>query len=365
MPIQPYGSGAPGIYDPKTGAPAMARDTRATAYGRDTAWNPELQRGRALSGGFGQQYGGAFGMQRDMYNRFGQMAAGAGPSLAQGQLQAGMADAGRAATQQMLQARGGNAAGAQMAATGMQANMGGQAAVAAANLRQQEMLGAMSAQAGMANQMAGQSLQGQLGMEGMYQGALQSQLEANLGGRQQRLDERNARIERAQGIKGMILPDLSDMRSKTDIQPTQTGAQTAGGILGMLGGKAAALGPLIALSDERAKQNVAPTSASEVVGNLDAASYEYKPGFGQEPGRNLGVMAQDLGAAYPPAVGQGPDGLQYIDMAKAGALTLAATVEQEKRLRALEQMLGGGAFGGAAQQGSSLGYRAHGTAEGF
>lgn len=348
---------------------------RFSSYGRDVPFNPALQRGEGLSEGFGQDYQAALGMQRDMYGQFGQMAAGQGPSLAQAQLQQGMAMASQGATQQMLNARGGNAAGAQMAGASIGASMGGQAAMGAAALRQQEQLAAMQAQAGMASQMAGQGLQGRLGMEGLYQGALGAQLDANLQARGMADARHNQDIERAKGIKSMFLPDLSDVRSKQDIQPTAaatpSATDTMGSVGGLLGGKAggllSTLGPLIALSDVRTKTGVEPTSASEVMGQLDPTSFEYKPGFGQPPGRNLGVMAQDLGAAYPPAVGQGPDGLQYIDQAKAGALTLAATAEQEQRIRRLEAALAGMASplqtAAARPMPSDTLYRIHGTSE--
>lgn len=338
---------------------------RYTDYGREAATNPAMQRMEGIGAGFGQDYQSALAMQGQMYNQFGQMAAGQGPSLAQAQLQQGMGMASQAATQQMLAARGGNAAGAQMAGASIGSAMGGQAAMASAALRQQEQLAAMQAQAGMAGQMAGQGLQGQLGMEGLYQGALGSQLDANLAGRQLRNENQMQRLERGKMIKSFFLPDLSDVRSKTGIEPTQSGAQQAGGILGALG--LGGIGSLVALSDERSKMDIAPTSASEVMGQLDPASFEYKPGFGQPPGRNLGVMAQDLGAAYPPAVGEGPDGLQYIDQAKAGALTLAATAEQEQRIRRLEAALAGMASplqtAAARPMPSDTLYRIHGTSE--
>lgn len=322
------------------GAGGKLYQGRYTDYGREAPFNPAMQRMEGLGAGFGQDYQAALGQQGQMFDQYGQMAAGQGPSLAQAQLQEGMGMASQAATQQMLNARGGNAAGAQMAGATIGASMGGQAAMASAALRQQEQLAAMQQQAALANQMAGQGLQGQMGMEQLYQGALGQQLDANLAGRQLRNEGQMQRLERGKMIKSFFLPDLSDPRAKTGIEPTQpSGAQKAGGILGALG--LGTIGSLVALSDVRSKTNIAPTSASEVMGQLEPATYEYKPGFGQPPGRNVGVMADDLGAAYPQAVGQGPDGLLYIDQAKAGALTLAASAEQEKRIRMLEAALAG------------------------
>src|SRR5512138_554539 len=164
---------------------------RYTDYGRESRNNPAFRRMEGLGAGFGQQYGGAFQQQRDMYNQFGQMAAGQGPSLAQDQLMRGVGQASQMATGAALGARGGNVSGGQMAAANVGATMGAQAAMDSAALRQQEQIAAMSAQAGMANQMAGQSLQGQLGMEGLYQGALGQQLDANLRARELRNQQQN------------------------------------------------------------------------------------------------------------------------------------------------------------------------------
>lgn len=338
-------------------------DMRSTAYGRDVAFNPQLQRMEGQSGAFGQQYGGALGQQQGVFAKYGQMAAGGGPSLAQSQLQGGMAVANRSAVQNAMQARGGNAAGAVNAATTASTSLGGQAATQAAMLRQQEQMMAMEGQAGMANQMAQQGLQGQLGMESLYQGALGQQLDANLAGRQLRTEERGAKLDRAKGIKGMILPDLgSDERIKTGIKPSgqgggtseagANGIQTASGVLGALGGTLGKLAPLIALSDENAKKNIVPGNlqASQAVGELNSSEFEYKAGYGQPAGRRFGVMAQDMQQAYPQAVVDTPQGLG-INVAQGLGLNLAATSEQEQRLRKIEAAMGQrqqGVFGGGA-----------------
>lgn len=359
----PHGApGAVGIYPGQVGA--------FNEYGRDVPFNPALQRTQGLSEGFGGQYAGALASQQGVFNQFGQMAAGQGPSLAQSQLQQGMGQASQAATQQMLNARGGNAAGAQAAAAQIGSSMGGQAAMAAAQLRQQEQLAAMQAQAGMANQMAAQGLQGQIGMEGFNQAALQAQLEANMGKRQMQYDEKGNRIERARGIKGMILPDLSDERAKTNILPTQnrpneqTGAQKAGGILGSLGGIGSLIGPLVALSDEEAKQDIRPgnLSASQAVGAMNPYSWEYKSGYGPA-GRQLGPMAQEVEQVYPGAV-QTIGGLKHVDVGRMTGLNTAALSEQirmnderDQKIAGLEAMLASvaGPGGAASQDSFSLG----------
>ena len=330
-------------------------------FGRDVPFNPALQRGEGLSEGFGQQYGGAFQQQQGLFDQYGRMAAGQGPSLAQDQLQRGLGEGRAMATQAALSARGGNSAGGQFAAAGVAANMGGQAAMNAAALRQQEQMMAMGAQGQLAGQMAGQSLQGQLGMEQLYQGALGQQLDANMAAKQQRLDERSAQIERAKATKSMFIPDLSsDENLKQDIigtdnatqqaQQGKTGAQTASGILGALGGTLGKVAPLVALSDENSKKHIAPGNlqASQAVGDMGSYEFEYKAGYGQPAGRRFGVMAQEMERVYPQAVIDTPQG-KGIDVAQGLGLNLAATSEQERRLRMLEQQMG--VAGGQRQQG--------------
>lgn len=326
-------------------------------YGQH-AGQPAFERMKSMSGGFGGQYSGAFGLQRDMYNQYGQMAAGQGPSLAQAQLQQGMGAASQAATQQMLQARGGNAAGGQLGAATIGSSMGGQAAMNAAALRQNEQMMAMSAQGQLAGQMAGQSLQGQLGMEGLYQGALGNQLAADvqyrLGARGLREQERMGHNQRVRGnvdaaTLGLGGGDLlSDMRAKQNVSPTtgayagyqNPGLAQAGDEIGNSGEAKIGLGSILGiaglLSDERAKQNVVPGNlqASDAMSELQPISFEYKAGYGPG-GRRFGVAAQDMQRAYPQAVIDTPQGMG-IDVPQGLGLNLAATAEHERRLRELE-----------------------------
>jgi hypothetical protein len=371
-------------------------------WGRDVG-NPANTRLQGQAAGFGQDYQGALAQQGAMYDQFGQMAAGQGPSLAQSQLQQGMNQAQQAAVQSALAARGGNAAGGQAAAMQAATAFGGQAAVQSAQLAQQEQIAAMQAQAGMANQMAGQGLQGQLGLEGMYQQNLgmqyQGDIDYRLGSRNARANERMGHNQRIRGNVGGatlgIAGDssggvMSDVVAKKNIEPAsgvllrqpepyqgagavdpysmdeinamrgpqsagrsqidpnnkwlQAGQQQGGGlgkVLGLVG----------LLSDERTKRNISPgnLSASQAVGSLDPYTFEYESGLGQPAGRHIGVMAQDLEQVAPQAVSTGPDGLKRIDTAQATGLTLAASAEQaqrqqeqEERLRMLEGMLAGG-----------------------
>lgn len=345
-------------------------------WGRDSATNPEMQRLGGLAGQFGDQYGAALGQQQASYNAFGQMAAGNGPSLAQSQLAAGMQQANRAAVQQSMMARGGNAAGGQLAAMQAGTQMGGQAAMGAAQLAQQEQIAAMQAQAGMANQMAGQGLQGQSTMEGMYQGNLgaqyQGDIDYRLGSRGLREQERSGHNQRIRGNVGAgtlgAAGDnsggvLSDERAKKNIEPANAGriqasnpyanysnpaAGEAGGIIGGNLGKIIGLAGL--LSDERAKHDVRPgnLAASQAVGALDPYTFEYEAGYGQPGGQQVGIMAQDLERVAPQAVMDTPQG-KMVNTAQGTGLALAASADHEDRLRRVEEGLGGG---GLAAMGS-------------
>lgn len=345
-------------------------------YGRDVVLqNPEMQRLLGSGQSFGQDYQGALGQQRDVYNQYGLMAQGQGPSLVQSQLQAGMGEAERSAVQAAQQARGGNAAGGQLAAANAATAMGGQAATAAAALQAQEQQAAMAAQAGLAGQMAGQSQAGQMGMEQLRGNALQGQLQSDtayrLGSRDARLQERKMGME---WYKASPLGLISDERRKQNIVPasseqihganpyatipeatdpqsdpygTARGLQAAGDVLGSteggsgLGELVGTIGGLVALlSDERTKRNIVPgnLAASQAVGSLDPYTFQYEAGLDPTGQQRTGVMAQDLEAVAPQAVVDTPQG-KAINTAEATGLNLAATADQEKRLRGLEGAL--------------------------
>jgi hypothetical protein len=341
-------------------------------WGRDAS-NPEMQRLQGLAGQFGGQYGTALGQQQQSFDAFGRMAAGGGPSMAQSQLAAGMQQANRAAVQASMQARGGNAAGGQLAAMQAATQLGGQAAVQSAQLAQQEQIAAMQAQAGMANQMAGQGLQGQMGMEGLYQGNLgaqyQGDIDYRLGSRGLREQERSGHNQRIRGNIGTgtlgaagdsSAGVLSDERAKKNVEPANANAiqaanpyanyqnpaaGEAGGIIGGNLGKIIGLAGL--LSDERTKRNVRPgnLAASQTVGELNPYTFEYEAGLGDGPGQRVGIMAQDLERVAPQAVMDTPQG-KMVNAAQGTGIALAASADQEQRIRGLESALAGASSGG-------------------
>lgn len=89
-----------------------------------------------------------------------------------------------------------------------------------------------------------------------------------------------------------------------------------------------------AVSDERAKENIADAGPADWLDHLVAKDYDYKdPAHG--PGRRRGVMAQDLeksdvGKAF---VIEGGDGLKRVD---TGGLTLALVAEVARMRRELK-----------------------------
>lgn len=93
---------------------------------------------------------------------------------------------------------------------------------------------------------------------------------------------------------------------------SNTGMQIAGGIMSLL--------PLM-FSDERLKKNVRTEGTTDA--GVPLKSYEYRGFMGKaRPGRQLGVMAQDLEKVDPGAVHRvpGPDGKEYraVDYSRVG-----------------------------------------------
>lgn len=328
---------------------AGGRHEAYQTWGRH-AETEEMQGLAGRRAGFGGQYGEALGQQQEMYGQFGQMAAGEGPSLAQAQLQEGLAAAGQQAAQQAMMARGGNAAGAQAAMAQVGGSLGGQAAAQAAQLRQQEQLAAMQAQSGLATQMAGQGLQGQMGMEQLYQQNLgqqfQGDIDYRLGARQQRLAERNADLQRKQSMMKSIMDPLgvlSDERRKEDVRPGGFETAQAIGSLGQDdgGGLGKILGIAGLLSDEQVKQNLHPGNlqASQAVGALDPLTFNYESGLDPTGQQRIGVSAQQLERVAPQAVEDTPHG-KMIRGDDGLGLALASSAEQEQRIRQLESAMG-------------------------
>jgi hypothetical protein len=96
-------------------------------------------------------------------------------------------------------------------------------------------------------------------------------------------------------------------------------------------------------SDEEVKKE--KKVAAEVIDNLKAYTYDYKdPGAkGQAPGRQIGVMAQDMekSPVGDKAVTEtGKDGTKMIDYSKLGPLSFAAHAQANDRIKRLEAIVG-------------------------
>lgn len=239
-----------------------------------------------------------------------------GPSLAQQMLaqQSGQIQRGNMAM--MQGARGGNIAGAYSQALG--ANSGQQAGLAqqAAVMRAQEQLAAQQAYAGMANQMAGQGLAyDQLGLQNAL-GQDQNSLGWYSAKRGLDMQASQNRFNRNMQIGGMVLGGVS--------------------ALGQLAGGAA-------MSDVRAKEDLRPISALDAAAEVQPLAYRYKPGMGQPEGQQIGVSAQQLAGTSlgSTLVGQDQNGMLNVDGGRAGIAALAASGENARRLRMLEQQLAG------------------------
>jgi hypothetical protein len=108
-----------------------------------------------------------------------------------------------------------------------------------------------------------------------------------------------------------------------------TWAQIAGGALGayqLLSGR----NPV--LSDPKSKKNVEDLDgddAIEILRGLDPKMFEYKEGYGQQPGKTAGFMAPDVEEVLPGAVAEGPDGLKRIDPGALAALVSKALQQLE------------------------------------
>lgn len=303
--------GDPGFFD-QAMSQKRAQDMMAK-YGLDPTAGERDIRGIA-----GANRNAGFAGQADVMDQYRRQSLGqGGPSMAEMQLR-------NASQRNMMESlalsargRGGNIAGMGQQAMASNAYAGQQLGRDAAMLRAQEQQAAQAAYAGMANQLSGQ-------------GFNYSQLNAQtgLGASQNALGwysaERGMDMQKQEADRAFAL-GLYDR-----------GADLVKSVAGGVGGGAQAG----MMSDERSKEGIRPTSlaASQAVGELTPAVYNYKPGYGPG-GSRVGPMAQDLeqNPLTQSLVTEGPDGLKRVDVGGLAALATAASAEQEGRIRQLEQ----------------------------
>lgn len=151
----------------------------------------------------------------------------------------------------------------------------------------------------------------------------------SLMGRQQALSDalrqRGQAFGELQGLQGLMgmpsfmgaglaqVPQLlqaAGLQSQADLQRYQIEQQAQSD---MISGGAGLLGTGLglALSDERAKQDVVRLS-KEAIPGVPMATWRYRDGYGDPSVRYLGVVAQDLARVRPEAVSHGPGGLLYV-----------------------------------------------------
>lgn len=284
----------------------LARNAELKQRGMDT---PQPVYDPAAKAAFGQQGQTGMANQQQAYGLYADMAAGKGPSVAEGQLRAGQ---DQALANTMAVAAGGRSGnlGAQ-ARTATQAIAGTAMATnaQAAQLRAQEQQAAMAGMAGIAGQQAGQGL----GLQGQAAG------QEFAGATQWGLGQRGLDIEQLQGNRAFF----SDMSKNA----------------------ANAIGMGVALSDKRAKTRKSASGdgmASDAARHVEAMPFEFKPGMG-EPGPQYGVTAQSLARspAGRTAVMQGPDGLLRVDPKKLASLSMAAAAENTRQIDELKKKISG------------------------
>ena len=261
------------------GSAAASQQIRDAALGQEQTWGnrsttangadvydtqaADMDRARALTdrgayGALGQQYQAT-------------ISGTGGPSQAQLALREGTSRAQQSAQSMAASSRGVAPGAALRMAMSAQGNAAADATNAGASLRAQEI---EQARAGLAGTIAGQAgidstLRGQ-SQQQAYQGAqvAEQERERAAGMAQAYLGERSG-VD-SQNLKGQMQLEETRRQSRADTMGAQetTRARQAGGI----GGMVAAAGAAMAMSDERLKTGITPTSAAPTVAGAAAAT---------------------------------------------------------------------------------------------
>lgn len=183
-----------------------------------------------------------------------------------------------------------------------------------------------------------------------FQGALNSAIgqgtqagqavfQQNLQGRQQAISEalrrRGQPLQELQALQGFLgQPNFAQAAGPNLLGAAQAqdqygldawrlgneaNADVFSGVAELLGGLgkgaagAASLAPLLAVSDERAKEDVHRLPL-EVLPGVPLATWRYRPGYGPD-GVHVGVIAQDLERVAPAYVSRRADGMRLVNYA--------------------------------------------------
>lgn len=298
-----------------------------------------------------QDYEG-LGYQRQALGSLYNTMSGAGPSVAQQQLNRGLqsAQAAQAATAASARGGGANLAAAQRLGAEQQAALGAQANEQAAMVRAQEVLGAQGQYGNMANAVR-QASQGSLGLEQQRELAYrQMAQQGDLAQLQSNAARDQARIDYAMR-KAAIEAGLSEGQANRDQQMIGAGASAIGAGIGFVAGGPAGgaagykAGEIIGgrgtrnWSDRNLKTDIRDGSnvVESALDHLKPYTYRYKDdsmGEGVRPG----IMAQDMekSAMGKRAVVPTPIG-KAVDVSRGLSLALAASANLHSRLRKLEE----------------------------
>lgn len=272
------------------------------------------------------------------------MAQGNGPSAAQAQMAQGLSQAREQQASIAANARGGgaNLAAAQAAGANAASNLSLQGIQATGALRAQEQANAMSQY----GQQAGALRSSDFGRAQLSQSGQQlAQAQQQFGAGQASQYEQYMNQVRAQQQGYQQAGEDSNLRqwaAQNNLSLAQAKASQDSQNQWIQAGTSAASAALVmaAMSDERAKEDVsdAGEDLDDAMSKLRPVNYKYKPGLGQDPGPQTGIMAQHLASSKAGAkvVFKGDDGLLRVKVPQAATLALAGLARLSERLRKLE-----------------------------
>ncbi len=140
-----------------------------------------------------------------------------------------------------------------------------------------------------------------------------------------------------------VLADLSTNPMLTTVGGSGVGTSPRKNIIGAISGKMNPMGNgqgIIASSDKNGKKEVKNADPKKLLDALEAKTFKYKNPEKEGSGKHMGVMAQDLEKAGPigkSMVFDTPEG-KKVDYGKGFGAILAAQVELNKRIEALEKL---------------------------
>lgn len=257
----------------------------------------------------------------DLRQRLAAQARGEGPSLATAQMRQAQ---DRSLAQQLAAAasqRGGSPAALQRQLAMQQAQSGQQIAQDSAVVRMQEQ----------------QAAQQQLG--GMIQSEQAAADQAVNNYLRLGLDIETARAAAEQDLE-RLRANARAGQASNQLQASIANQQQQSQLLGGLLGGASSIGAAALMSDKSKKKRIKDGTAStkDFLNALKAKEYDYKADSGEAPGRNFGIMAQDLEKSKmgKSLVLDTPNG-KMVDTRRGFGAVLAGMAELNKRTAEIEK----------------------------